>query len=101
MKAGFATLAALALLASSTGCAMCRNPFDYCGPVVGASGCPNCDFGARRGSIIAPMDGIPATTALEPTPATSPSDARPSDPPQDETPPGRTAQKGAGNKVDR
>jgi hypothetical protein len=101
MKVRFATWAALALLAALTGCAMCRNPFDYCGPVVGPSGCPNCDFGARRGSIFAPMDGTPATTALEPTPAASPSDAPPSDQPQDETPPGRTAKKAAGDKVGR
>ncbi len=101
MQVRFATLAALALLASLSGCAMCRNPFDYCGPVVDSGGCPNCDFGARRGSVFAPMDGTPATTALEPTPASSPSDARPSDQPQDETPPGRTAKKDARGIVDR
>lgn len=101
MKVCFAIVAALALLASLTGCAMCQNPFDYCGPVIGAGGCPNCDFGARRGSLFAPMDGIPATTALEPTPAASPSDAHPTEPPPDETPPGRTAKKGTGDIVDR
>jgi len=49
----FAVVVALALLA---GCKMCQSPWDYCNAVPGPNGCPNCDFGARRGSIYAPMD---------------------------------------------
>jgi len=95
MKIYLAILAALAIWSSTTGCAMCRNPFDYCGPVVDAQGCPNCDFGARRGSMFAPIDGTPATTAFEPTPAKAPNKVPNS--PKDQTPSDRTVEKEAGD----
>ncbi len=63
MKARFGILAVLALLASSTGCTMCQDPFDYCNPMFGPNGCLNCDWGARRGSAFHPMaDAPPANT---------------------------------------
>lgn len=46
---------------------MCQSPFDYCAPTVPQGGCPNCDFGARRGSMFHPTDGTPATTPVTPT----------------------------------
>jgi hypothetical protein len=58
-------LAALVL----SGCTMCQSPWDYCNAVVGPGGCPYCDFGARAGSIYAPMGPTPPTTPLRPTTA--------------------------------
>jgi hypothetical protein len=89
MKRGSGSLGVLLLLASLAGCNLCQSPFDYCGPVIGPHGCPNCDFAARDGSAFAPTsDGTPIdTTSLGPTPA---SNAEPiqdslSTSPQDET----------------
>ena len=56
MKSVVGLLASVALLASAAGCTMCQAPFDYCNPVIGRSGCLNCDFQARRGSVFHPMD---------------------------------------------
>ncbi len=58
----------LFVVASLSGCAMCQDPFDYCNPVVGPGGCVNCEFGARRGSVFAPMEGDSALAAMDPTP---------------------------------
>jgi len=69
MKSSTATLAGLALVASMAGCAMCQNPFDYCAPVIEPDGCPNCDFGARRGSQFHPMAGTGNAERLTPRPA--------------------------------
>jgi hypothetical protein len=41
------------------GCTLCQAPFDYCNPAIGPTGCLNCDFDARRGSIFHPMDDDP------------------------------------------
>ncbi len=70
MKLEFKLSAALAALALACGCRMCQTPFDYCAPVLrGPQGCPNCDFGARSGSMFHPMeDGTPPITPLTPTP---------------------------------
>ena len=68
MKRHCPALAVLVLAASLTGCAMCQNPFDYCGPVAGP-GYRNCDFGARRGSMFAPMDDSSVEAPTGPTPA--------------------------------
>ena len=57
-----------AITIALSGCAMCQSPYDYCGPVMGPGG-PNCDWGARRGSIFAPMDDSYVETPLGPTPA--------------------------------
>ena len=62
----FGKLAMLALLTLSTGCAMCQNPFDYCAPVKGDSGRPNCEFGARTGSAFAPPSDSTYTATLSP-----------------------------------
>ena len=62
----FGKLAILVLLALSTGCAMCQNPFDYCAPVKGDGGCPNCEFGARTGSAFAPPSDSTYTATLTP-----------------------------------
>jgi hypothetical protein len=75
MKGRLRTWTVLALGALLTGCAMCQTPFDYCGPVTDANGCPNCNFGARRGSIFSPTDGTPATTPRGPTEVKSPAQA--------------------------
>ena len=56
----------LMLAALCAGCAMCQSPFDYCAPVVPPRGCPNCDFGARRGSLFHPQDETPPTTPVAP-----------------------------------
>jgi hypothetical protein len=69
MDRRLAAFAAL-VLAMLSGCAMCQSPFDYCGPVSGPNGCPNCDFGARRGSLFAPMDGTADGDGSGPTLAT-------------------------------
>jgi hypothetical protein len=68
MNRRFAVLVALGMAALS-GCAMCQAPFDYCAPVAGPNGCPNCNFLARRGSLFAPMDDSTATLPMGPTPA--------------------------------
>jgi hypothetical protein len=65
----FLSLAVWLLAAACTGCALCQNPWDYCNAVIGPQGCPNCDFGARCGSMFAPMGATPPTTAVGPTPA--------------------------------
>jgi hypothetical protein len=49
-------LAMIVITAALSGCSMCCSPFDYCAPVSGRDGRPNCDFGARRGSAFHPMD---------------------------------------------
>jgi hypothetical protein len=87
MKRSFGSWAALVLLASLSGCSACQSPFDYCAPVTAANGCQTCDFGARRGSIFAPVDGIPATTAVASTPEPSRPPAAPRyESPSEETP---------------
>ncbi len=58
-------LVGLALFAALAGCAMCQTPFDYCSPVEGPNG-PNCNFGARRGSVFEPMDDS-VDTQMTPT----------------------------------
>jgi hypothetical protein len=73
-------LAAFAL----TGCTMCQSPWDYCNAVVGPGGCPYCDYGARAGSIYAPMGPTPPTTPLRPTTAPA---GKATEPPA-ENPPG-------------
>lgn len=57
------------VLALAGCCTTCQTPWDYCSAVLGPSGCPNCDFGARYGSLFHPMYGTPATTPISPTPA--------------------------------
>jgi hypothetical protein len=64
-----AGLAVCVLLAVTSGCAMCQSPWDYCNAVIGDCGCPNCDFGARCGSVFAPIGHTPATTEKGPTAA--------------------------------
>ncbi len=59
------------LLALAGCCTTCQTPWDYCNAVLGPGGCPNCDFGARYGSLFHPMYGTPAATPLTPTPADS------------------------------
>ena len=78
------------LLAAMAGCSMCQSPWDYCNAVVGPGGCPYCDFGARAGSIYAPMGPIPPTTEIGPTAAPARKPAAESTPPGelDEPPPG-------------
>lgn len=49
-------VALIVLAAALSGCSMCCNPFDYCAPIAGPDGRPNCDFGARRNSAFHPMD---------------------------------------------
>jgi hypothetical protein len=68
MNRRFAILVALGVAALS-GCGLCQAPFDYCGPVAGPDGCPNCNFLARRSSIFAPMDDSAANVPMGPTPA--------------------------------
>lgn len=72
MKLRSTALGAIVALALLSGCAMCRNPFDYCSPVIPEGGCPNCEFGARQGSVFAPPSGSPQTAAVDPTPAGTP-----------------------------
>lgn len=73
----------LVVVGGLTGCSMCQSPFDYCAPVLGANGCPNCNFQARRGSIFVPMDdSAVATVPRGPTPASQsaePDEALPED----------------------
>ena len=59
----------LALVMALTGCRLCQNPWAYCASVIGPSGSPNCDFGARANSAFHPMDGSPSTTPVGPTAA--------------------------------
>lgn len=67
MKRALSSWAALVLAAALSGCSICQSPFDYCGPVEGPDGHPNCDFGARRGSLYTPMDDSASGAQLEPT----------------------------------
>ena len=78
MKRRLPAWSAIASVVSLAGCAMCQSPFDYCGPVMGPGG-PNCDFGARRGSIYAPMDDSYAAAPMSPTPAEPPIESGASD----------------------
>jgi hypothetical protein len=74
MKAASWPLVSILLLSSLAGCRMCLSPFDYCNPMIGPSGCLNCDFGARRNSAIHPMDDDPPqnlVTAAPPAPGES------------------------------
>jgi hypothetical protein len=79
-----ARLALCVLLAGSAGCRMCQSPFDYCASVIGPCGTPNCDWGARAGSVYHPQDeGTPATKPRRgPTLAPTTAPAQPSQPPQ-------------------
>ena len=72
MKRSLGASAVLVLLAALGGCSICESPFDYCGPVKTDNGCQSCNFGARRGSLFAPVDGIPATTPVAANPTTPP-----------------------------
>jgi len=51
------------------GCAVCKSPYDYTGPVTSPGACPHCGVNDRAGSAITGSDG-PATFA-EPTVAPS------------------------------
>jgi hypothetical protein len=77
MKRHYRALAALAFLAAACGCSMCQSPFDYCNAVTGPDGGPNCNFGARRGSIFVPMDDSAGSTPMGPTPAEMPGEQPP------------------------
>jgi hypothetical protein len=68
MQAAIRPLAAVLLLATLCGCRICQSPFDYCNPMFGPSGCLNCDFGARRGSVFHPMDDDPQPRVVRATP---------------------------------
>ncbi len=68
-------LALLLATAALAGCGVCQAPFDYCAPVIGPNGCPNCNFLTRRGSLFAPTDDTPASPVSTPTPAISAGDA--------------------------
>ncbi len=63
------SMALVALALALTGCSMCQSPFDYCGPVAGPDGRPNCDFCARHTSAFHPMEGDAETAPEGPTPA--------------------------------
>lgn len=83
----FLLSALIAATAALTGCSMCCSPFDYCAPVAGPDGAPNCDFGARRNSAFHPMDeGLAAADTVYdadggvPTPAAPPSSYDSADP---------------------
>jgi len=69
MKAVNWPLAAVVLVASLCGCRMCQAPFDYCNPMFGPSGCLNCDFWARRGSVFHPMADDPPLNLVKAEPA--------------------------------
>lgn len=51
MRRILCTLGLLSLGIAWAGCSMCKSPYDYCGPVMGPGGCPNCGYG-RVGSAI-------------------------------------------------
>lgn len=55
-RTGFA-LAAILVMAASTGCTMCPDPFDYSGPVPNGSA-PQNDFWARSNGIL-PLNAAP------------------------------------------
>lgn len=50
MSRTFACWALLGLFAAGTGCRICANPHDYCGPVVEPGGIAPYGFCDRRGS---------------------------------------------------
>jgi hypothetical protein len=86
MKRSVQAATAFAVLAALCGCSLCQSPFDYCGPVNRDDGCQNCNVGARRGSIFAPVDGIPATTTAGPPPGIGTDPAPPDPEPHKPTP---------------
>ena len=69
MKAGLGLAAVLLLTAALAGCSMCQAPFDCCGPVLGRCGLLSCDWNARRGSAVHPMQDDPQWTTAAPTAA--------------------------------
>ena len=74
MKATCGPLAMVVLAAALCGCRMCQSPFDYCNPMIGPDGALNCDFGARRGSVLHPMADDPPMNlvkAVPPQPGTT------------------------------
>ncbi len=58
-------LCVLAALVAPCGCNMCRDPFDYAGPVIGPNG-PPCNFLARKGSLFVPIGETPPTVPPRP-----------------------------------
>ena len=80
-------VAILFVAAVIAGCSMCRNPYDYTGPVVSPGGaCPHCSFNERAGSAIgagehatfaeptvAPHEEISAAEQSAASPASRPS----------------------------
>ncbi len=72
MKSPLACLAAAALLSALAGCNMCQGPFDYCNPVLGPTGCLNCDWGARMGSAVRPFEEEPVVGTASPAPSNIP-----------------------------
>jgi hypothetical protein len=95
----------IVMTAALSGCSMCCSPFDYCAPVAGPDGAPNCDFGARRNSAFHPMDesadasdvGVDAYLS-GPTPAAASPTYDNADP-QELPPPSDTLEEEAGSLV--
>jgi hypothetical protein len=86
MLGKISVLAAIAVLAFSSGCTMCCHPYDNCGPVFDEStGHPLCST-ARAGSILEVKPEAVETSVMEESseeipegrPRPAPSDARPS-----------------------
>ena len=64
----------IGLTAATTGCRICANPFDYCGPTyVGECGPVCCNPDARAGSVLSPPlepmagPGMMIEESIEPT----------------------------------
>ena len=77
MKRRFALLALVSVGLMTTGCKMCGQGYDYCGPAF-QDGYPSGGFRDRRGSILQD-NSVPGTTSAEaampdpqPTPAAIP-----------------------------
>lgn len=97
--------ALIVMTAALSGCSMCCSPFDYCAPIAGPDGAPNCDFGARRNSAFHPMDEDSATSDVAvdsysgvPTPAAGPPSYDNADP-QELPPPSDVLEEDAGSLV--
>ncbi len=71
------------LLAFATGCAMCANPYDQCGPLADTTCGDACQPGFRAGSILSAPVGLSVVgppvegELVEPEPSAVPSPARP------------------------
>lgn len=59
-------LAIVALAVLTTGCTMCADPYDYCGPTFTGQDCRQCMPNARSGSILAA--GAPVAAGPEAVP---------------------------------